>query len=163
MRRSEAGRGARTLEYEREDLMIRSATTFIVAVVLFAGCGPMERSETASARDSALTPAPATTQAPVSPGFVNRVWEVVDSTDVQTGSMYVFLSDGTLVMTAPGSKPAFGAWKLSPSGLAMIEEGVEYETEILALEPGEFRLRSKNPGGAAEFRMAPADTPPYTP
>jgi hypothetical protein len=131
------------------------------AALQSSGCTRMET--TARDADSALSPSPSTTVAPVSPGFVNRVWQVIDSTDVQTGSMYVFLSDGTLVMTSPNGTPSLGTWKLSPAGLTMVEEGIAYETEILALEPEALRLRSKNPGGAAEIRLAPADTPPYTP
>ena len=141
--------------------------TIAIAVVLAgSGCtNSASTSRTMSARDgdSALTPAPATTASPVAPGFVNRVWQVIDTTDVKTGMMYAFLSDGTLVMTSPNGTPALGTWKLSPAGLTMIEESIPYETEIVTLTPTEMQLRSHNPGGAAEIRLVPADTPPYTP
>jgi len=135
-----------------------------VTLLAVAGCAKMSATQQSAANgDSALTPSPSTTQAPVAPGFVNRVWQVIDSTDVKTGMMYAFLSDGTLVMTSPNGKPSLGEWKLSPSGLTMVEESIPYETEIVALTPTEMRLRSHNPGGVAEIHLAPADSPPYTP
>ena len=53
--------------------------------------------------------APTTPESSVKPGFTNKVWEVSLSIGVAPGMLYAFLSDGTLVITSPNSKPAFGA------------------------------------------------------
>ena len=144
--------------------VLAATAATVAAALVAAGCSKMSATQESSARgDSALTPAPATTQAPVAPGFVNRVWQVVDTTDVKSGMMYAFLSDGTLVVSSPNGKPALGEWKLSPAGLTMVEESQSYETDIVVLTPTEMHLRSRNPGGAAEIHLVPADTPPYTP
>ncbi|KFN43644.1 hypothetical protein [Arenimonas oryziterrae] len=93
-------------------------------------------------------PAPpvAEAQAPRPQGFVDKVWRVTESSAVQVGSTYTFLADGTLAMTAPGATPAFGRWTYVDGALTMIEEGVSYPTDILALDAHELRLRSNNPG-----------------
>ena len=90
-------------------------------------------------------------------GYVNKVWQGSQSTNVAPGSMYVFLSDGTLVMTAPNSKPSFGSWKDEGGNLTMIEEGISYKTDILKLSKDEFKIRSNNPRGAVEITLVPAE------
>ena len=47
--------------------------------------------------------------------FVNTVWRVSESSSVAPGTLYVFLSEGTLVITSPNSKPALGRWKYEGS------------------------------------------------
>ena len=62
-------------------------------------------------------PAPAansTTGSKAPPGFVNKVWAVRESPGVAPGTLYVFLSEGTLVITSPNSRPALGKWTYRP-------------------------------------------------
>ncbi|MEO8023402.1 MAG: hypothetical protein ABI660_16150 [Polaromonas sp.] len=99
----------------------------------------------------------------VKPGFINKVWEVSVSTGVEPGMLYVFLSDGTLVITSPHSKPAFGAWTYKNGELVMIEESQEYKTDILNLSHEELRLKSKHPGGSVEILLVPARVAPLPP
>ena len=89
--------------------------------------------------------------------FINKVWRVSESSAVAVGTLYVFLSDGTLVITSPNSKPALGTWKHEGNGLVMIEESIPYKTDILKLSAGEFRIKSNNPGGAVEITLVLAD------
>ena len=56
------------------------------------------------------------------PGFVNRVWRVSESSGVAPGTLYVFLSEGTLLVTSPQSKPALGSWRTEAGVLTMVEE-----------------------------------------
>lgn len=127
----------------------------VFALVLAAAC-----SETS---DTAVRLPAAAQQLAGKPGFVNKVWEVSLSTGVAPGMRYVFLSDGTLVMTAPNSKAAFGAWTWKDSALTMIEDSQEYKIDILGLSSDEFRIRSNNPGGSVEISMVPAKSAPLTP
>ncbi|MDO9359260.1 MAG: hypothetical protein Q7T70_09740 [Polaromonas sp.] len=101
--------------------------------------------------------------ASVKPGFVNKVWEVSVSTGVTPGMLYTFLSDGTLVMTSPNSKPAFGAWTYKNGKLTMIEDSQQYPTDILNLTHDELRLKSNNPGGSVEILLVPARVAPLPP
>jgi hypothetical protein len=41
---------------------------------------------------------------------------------VARGTLYVFLSDGTLVITSPQTRPLVGAWKKTDHGLVRVEE-----------------------------------------
>ena len=82
--------------------------------------------------------------------FVNKVWQIKTSNSIEPGMLYVFLSDGTLVMASPSSQPSLGRWTRTEKGLNLIEEGITYPTEILGLTRDEFRIRSLNPGDPVE-------------
>ncbi len=107
------------------------------------------------ARPAAPPPAPAA--APV--GFVNRVWKVEKSPSVSPDTLYVFLSDGTLVVTSPQGKPSLGTWKSEDGKLTMVEEGLSYPVDVLALDAGRFSIRSHNPGEPVDIEMVPAPSP----
>ena len=107
--------------------------------------------------------APTTPESSVKPGFTNKVWEVSLSIGVAPGMLYAFLSDGTLVITSPNSKPAFGAWTYKNGKLKMIEDSQEYPTNILSLTHNDLRLRSHNPGGSVEILLVPARVTPLPP
>jgi hypothetical protein len=100
--------------------------------------------------------APAPPAAPVS--FVNRVWQVAESSAVAPGQLYVFLSEGTLVVASPSGTPSLGRWSPAGAGLTMIEGGISHPTDIVALTATEFHLRSHNPGQPVDIRLVPAAT-----
>jgi hypothetical protein len=97
--------------------------------------------------------------APPPVSFVNKVWRVAASSGVETGMLYVFLSDGTLVVSSPHGTPSLGKWKQDAGGLTMIEEGRPYKVNVLKLSADEFRIMINNPGSAVEIAFAPADQP----
>lgn len=135
---------------------LRWAGSIVVALLMLAACS--READTAAA---AYVP---TAQPPnVKPGFINKVWEVSVSTGVEPGMLYAFLSDGTLVMTSPHSKAAFGAWTYKNGVLTMIEESQEYKTDILKLSHEELRLKSNHPGGSVEILLVPARVAPLPP
>jgi hypothetical protein len=94
--------------------------------------------------------------------FVNKVWEVSKSSGVAPGTLYVFLSDGTLVTTSPKSRPALGTWKETKGLLTMVEEGISYRVNVMKLTADEFTIISNNPGRAVEITLVPAKPPPAT-
>jgi ketosteroid isomerase-like protein len=89
--------------------------------------------------------------------FINKAWRVKSSSSGSPGSLYMFLADGTLVMAGPNSVPAIGTWKRDGAGLMMIEDSIQYRVEILGLSPGEFRIRSHNPGEPVDILLVPAN------
>lgn len=107
-------------------------------------------------------PVPANTPAKaVSPSaFVDRVWKVESSSAVEPGTLYAFLSDGTLVIDAPNGTPTHGRWSFENGALTMIEEGIPYPVDILALDDGRMRLRSHNPGEPVDLTLVPAPSEP---
>ena len=133
------------------------------AVLAFAhGCSKPKDAPPAPSGSEAST-APASTPAPAKPGFVNPVWQVKESKDVEPGMMYVFLSDGTLVLASPHGTPSFGKWTNEAGAFRIIEEGLPYDTEIAGLTDTEMKLNIKNPGGVTEITLEPAPTPPLAP
>jgi hypothetical protein len=90
------------------------------------------------------------------PSFENRVWRVADSTGMTPGQLVVLLSEGTLVIASPTSTPMVGRWSRTADGPTFIEDGLSYRIDILALTPGEFRIRSHNPGTPVDTRLVPA-------
>ncbi len=93
---------------------------------------------------------------PLRARFVDTVWKVRASRQVAPGQLYVFLSEGTLVIASPHGKPAFGSWTYRNGALTMTEEGRAYKTEIVRLTPREFRLKIHNPGTPVEMTLVPA-------
>ena len=130
--------------------MLRIASCLlVVAMVLVSACadraGPVE---------------PRQTETITGASFINKVWRVSESSAVAPGTLYVFLSDGTLLITSEHSKPALGTWQHAGGVLTMVEESIPYKVDILNVSAAEFRIRSHNPGGAVEIRMVPADDVP---
>lgn len=133
--------------------MIRSGISVcLLAVLLVAGCGGDDRrtgeKPAASGDDT------------VAVSFVNRVWEVAESTGMTPGQLVVFLSDGTLVFASADSEPALGTWGYVGESLTMTEEGIPYTVEILSLTAYELRILSHNPGAPVETRFIRADGTP---
>ena len=103
-------------------------------------------------------PVPAKTVSP--DAFVDRVWKVESSSAAEPGTLYAFLSDGTLVIDAPNGTPAHGGWSFENGALTMIEEGVPYPVDIVALDGSAMRLRSHNPGEPVELSLVHAPSEP---
>ena len=95
---------------------------FAITVLLFAAC-----SSPAPSKQTSTQPAPA------APSFVNIVWRVESSNAVGVGQLYVFLSEGTLVIASTSGHPALGSWKQQDRTFTMVEEGIAYPVEILEL------------------------------
>jgi hypothetical protein len=93
------------------------------------------------------------------PGFVDKVWRVEKSSGGAVGTLYVFLSDGTLLIASATGTPALGAWTYEGGVLTMIEEGIPYKVDILASSPEEFRIRSHNPAGSVDIALTRAKGP----
>jgi hypothetical protein len=127
-----------------------------VILALSGGCSNAGRESAVPAGDTAGTAGGVLPDTAAPASFVNKVWEVRVSPQVAPGQLYAFLSDGTLVVTAAGQKPALGTWSASDSGLVMVEEGISYRVDVLDLTPDTFRIRMHNPGTPVEITFGPA-------
>ena len=132
----------------------RWSTLIVSAMLVMAACSEPASPPPVSKPDVA----PATAAA--KPSFINKVWSVAESPQVEIGSLRAFLADGTLVMSSPNSTPAFGTWIYDGERLAIVEEGLKYDVDILELNENTFRIRIHNPGEPVEIRFEPADQPP---
>ena len=145
-----------------------------VMVATLAACSaqaPPQEAARAAATSAMAAPATAATVAadavpdtgPASglPAFVDTTWRVAPGSAVEAGTTYRFLRDGTLAIDAPHGTPAKGAWRYADGKLTMVEEGIAYPTDIVALDATRFVIRSHNPGGVLEIAMtADAGTTP---
>jgi hypothetical protein len=120
----------------------------LATVLLLSGCSRRD----APREQTADNNSPAT--------FVNKVWRVESSSSVAPGTIYVFLSEGTLLITSSNSKPLLGTWTSANGELTMVEEGIPYRVEVLHLSPGQFKIRSHNPGEPVEITLVPAEERP---
>lgn len=134
---------------ESLDQLFRKFVLALTIGLILTGC---------SEQSAPPEPAP---QAPAasSPGFINIVWTVSESPSVARGTLYVFLSDGTLVVASPHGKPALGTWRDVGGILTMVEEGIPYQVDVLKLSHDQFRIRSHNPGKPADITFVPAEKP----
>ena len=136
---------------------VRILAIFALALVALAGCERSEAPQPAPApADSAPADAPVPPPATEAPSFVNRVWAVAESRQVEPGALRAFLSDGTLVMASPNSTPAFGQWRSEDGRLTITEESRDYPADILALSEHAFRIRINGPGEPVEILFEPA-------
>src|SRR5688572_19091696 len=134
---------------------VRILAIFALVSVALAGC---ERSEAPQPAPAPADTAPADSPAPATEAatYVNRVWAVAESKQVEQGALRVFLSDGTLVMASPNSTPAFGQWRSEDGRLTITEESRDYPTDVLALSDHAFRVRINGPGEPVEILFEPA-------
>jgi len=127
---------------------------FLAAVLALSACdNPTPATASGSAAPTAVTTAPAPCK-PAAP-FIDRIWRVRESSAVAPGTLYVFLSDGTLLVAADKQAPSFWRWTYENGALTMIEESVAYPTDILTLNDKEFTIRSHNPGEAVLITLVP--------
>ena len=140
-----------------EEAHLKKSLAASVLALLLIGCSKPSAPPAPADPAASATP-PAAAQPTARPDFVNRVWSVANSSTVEPGTLYVFLSEGTLVITSPNAKPLLGSWKRSGDGLILVEESIEYPTDILKLEAGSFVIRSHNPGTPVDISLVPADS-----
>jgi heat shock protein HslJ len=122
-----------------------------LALCCMTACSPSE------APKSGPAPVPPSEPPAAQVSFVNKVWSVAESDQVEIGALRVFLSDGTLVMASPNSKPAFGSWSQDGNRLTITEEGQDYDTDILQLTADAFRIRMHSPGEPVVMLLRPAE------
>lgn len=128
-----------------------------VALVLSACSNPVSTATSPGATVPAIaaSAAPAATDCKPPAPFVDRAWRVRESSAVAVGTLYIFLSDGTLVVAADKQTPSFWRWTYRNGALTMIEESVAYPTDILSLTDKEFTIRSHNPGEDVLITLVP--------
>jgi len=118
----------------------------VLVLLVLAGCAKKEEPR------AQAPPADVPTHA-VTPAFAGKTWKVTRSSAVALGTTYEFRTNGTLLVSSPGSTPLAGTWSWSEGALTMTEEGISYPTDILALDDSTFRIRSNNPGEPVEITL----------
>ncbi len=97
------------------------------------------------------------------PTFINRVWQVADSTGHASGALYAFLGEGTLVVAPADGEPFLGRWSGTTDSLTLVEQGAAHVVEVLGLTATTFRIRRHQARGTVDLLLVPAPGRPGTP
>jgi hypothetical protein len=153
---------------QKRSKIISVALLLVVSAFSFFGCSSnasnanLTNSQTSSQPKNAANANSANnqtaSQSKAAASFINKVWKVNKSSGVASDHLYVFLSEGTLVITSPQSKPALDSWAYKNGALTMTEESITYKVDIVKLTETEFAIKIYNPGQPTEieFVQAPA-------
>lgn len=93
--------------------------------------------------------------------LINKVWRITSPPDRAPGSFYIFLSDGTLVMTSCVETYRLATWRADGVSRLMIAEdpGVRYPAEIRDVRDREAHLRLILKSEQVELTLTQADAP----
>jgi len=125
----------------------RTPAMVVTLLLVLAGCTRMKPIPEATHTEAATTPAT----------FIDRVWTVAKSGAVAPGQLYVFLSEGTLVMASIHGTPSLGKWTKAGEDFTMVEEGISYKVDILELNRDRFRIRILSRGQPVVLDLVPAE------
>ena len=89
------------------------------------------------------------------PDFANRVWKVAKGSAGDPGTFYVFLSDGSMLITSPHGTPALGSWHYSGEVLTLVEEGLPHQATVLQATPDTLSIRFAGSGEPLAMTFVP--------
>src|SRR5262249_26664175 len=89
--------------------------------------------------------------------FTNKVWARVDSTGLASDDRYMFLTDGTLVITSPYGEATIARWSWKGNKLGIDENGRPYEATIKALTANKLRLQVARYDGSVDMNLELVD------
>lgn len=109
---------------------------------------------TSGTTEAAPAPKGGAEQAAV-PEFANRIWKVAKGSEGDPGTFYVFLADGSLLVTSPHGKPSLGSWHYSGEVLTMVEQGLPRQATVLRSTPDTFALSIAGSGQPVLLTFVP--------
>jgi hypothetical protein len=89
------------------------------------------------------------------PDFANRVWKVARGSQGDPGTFYVFLADGSLLISSPHGTPSLGSWHYSGEVLTMVEEGLPHQATVLRFTPDTFAISVAGSGQPVVLTFVP--------
>jgi hypothetical protein len=90
------------------------------------------------------------------PDFANRIWKVAKGSAGDPGTFYVFLSDGSMLITSPHGTPALGSWHYSGEVLTLVEEGLPHQATVLQATLDTLAIRIAGSGQPVAMTFVPA-------
>jgi hypothetical protein len=130
----------------------------LTAALLIAACS-RPNSPLAAPGGVMADTAKAAAAAAAVPDFANRIWKVADGSAGDPGTYYVFLSDGSMLVTSPHGKPAIGSWHLSGEMLTLTEEGLPHPAAVFRQTADTFGIRIAGPGAPVQITFVRGVTP----
>jgi hypothetical protein len=109
----------------------------------------------------APTPTPQPTVDAPLPSFTNRVWRITSPAGRALGSFYLFLTDGTLVMTSCVETYRLATWRLdAPDRVTIVEDPItSYGAEVRRADEQRLELRLHLKSETVDLGLEPATTP----
>lgn len=119
------------------------------------------QAKTGQAGKPAPSPPTATQTKSSAARWVNKVWRVTAPTDRAPGSFYIFLSDGTLVMTSCVETYRLATWRAESDGRIRIAEDkiTRYHAEIRQVSDRQLSLRLDLKNEQVALTLEAADVP----
>lgn len=136
-------------------MRVRSVRETLAGPLLLAACSP----QSSPPRTADEPPHAIAARADALPGFVNRVWRVAASSGIEPGMLYVFISDGTLLIASTHGTPSLGRWRYAGDTLTLVEEGIAHPAAVLRQGSGELAIRFSGPGEPLTITFVPAAVP----
>lgn len=132
----------------------------MLGAIVASGCARPEQPAQPAANQDRLTAATAN-QVP----WANTVWQVSAPTNRAPGSIYVFLADGTLLMTSCVETYRLASWRPIDARTITIEEdrATRYDGEIASGAEGGLHMRLKLVSETVELTLARAAVPTVCP
>lgn len=91
--------------------------------------------------------------------LVNKIWKVVAPADRAPGSIYIFLPNGTLLMTSCVETYRVATWRSEAgSEITITEDSSSYKAEIIEVRARSSRLRLKLRSENIELRLEVIDS-----
>jgi len=131
----------------------------VILVAFLAGCTPSQDTTTPT---SANTPASPATASGLTVGpLMSTVWRITSPAGRPLGSFYLFLPNGTLVMTSCVETYRLATWRAEGTDKLAIAEDptVSYTADILALSEDGLSLRLNLRSEQVELTFEPAQAP----
>jgi hypothetical protein len=131
----------------------------MAAAVLACSPGVPDEARSATNSDSAAPTTDGDESRPT--GLVNTVWRVTSPPDRAPGSFYLFLSNGTLVMTSCVETYRLATWQAEDGGRIAISEDqtVRYDAEFTAMSDRQARLQLNLKSERVALTLEQADAP----
>ena len=86
---------------------------------------------------------------------MNKVWKVSRSNGVEPGQIYVFLSDGTMLIASSHGTPSLGRWMFGRDTLTLVEEGIPHHAHVVKSGSDELSIRIAEHGAPLDITLTP--------
>jgi len=122
-----------------------------------ASCSQRQDPIESPAQTGAAAPSPSTTES----RLTNKAWLITAPAGRAPGSLYVFLADGTLMMTSCVETYRLATWQLQGDDRLVVTEDptTRYVVRVIDVGERELRLRLELVGENVDLELRAADAP----
>jgi hypothetical protein len=136
---------------------LRSAVFALFALGALASCSQRQGPIDSPAQTGTAAPSPSTTES----RLTGKVWLVTAPAGRAPGSLYIFLTDGTLMMASCAETYRLATWQLQGDDRLLVTEDptTSYIVRVVDLGGRDLRLRLELVGENVDLELRAADAP----